>query len=417
MAIFTATLIQGAGNTFVVTLNPPAAFQGTENLAASVSSGGTATAITTTTPTWASGQTAGAYTIVNLPFTATQAAALAPGYYVVIITLADSTAPLAWGLLEVVSGPSASPNPVQDFLVTPAEVLGLVPDLCAAGYLADLPRVITSATQAIRKYCSRNFTRTTMTKEFYPNYQGQIRLDEIPVNEVIRIATGRDAALWIVGPSNAQIANVRFAYTGDYDSGIVNTGLILTSTASAITTTTTLLFATYTTIQALATAINAVSGWTTQVGNTYGLWPSTELVGADSAQGALVGSGCRLDVYSQDAALERLDANTGMIWLGGGIYGSNLNTPAWGPDWMQFLPSQQSPQRVKVTYDAGFTTIPSPVVMAAIETIQAAFARLTTDQIIKSETADAYSYQLRDQLDFIPDAAKHALATYRIFNA
>ena len=417
MAIFTATLIQGAGDTFTVALNPPAAFQGTENLSASVSSGGTAAASLTITPTWVPGQTAGAFTLVYLPFTATQAAALAPGYYVVILTLADATAPLSWGLLEVVSGPSVSPNPIQDFLVSPAEVLGLVPDLCAASYLADLPRVITAATQAIRKYCSRNFTRTTMTTEFRPNYEGMIRLDEIPVNEVIRIATGRDGALWIVGPSTAQIANVRFAYTGDYDSGIVNTGLILTSTASAVTTTTTLLFATYATVQDLAAAINAVAGWSTQVTAGYALWPSTELVGADSAQGALTGSGCQLDIYSRDASLERLDPNTGMIWLGGGFWGNSLNTPAWGPDWQQFLPTQQAPTRCKITYDAGFTTIPSPVVMAAIETVQAMFSRLQTDQIIQSETADAYSYTLRDQLDFLPDSAKHALATYRIFNA
>lgn len=417
MAIFSIRAIQGAGDSWTITLNPPASFQGTETLAATISSGGTAAAILAVTPTWAPGQIAGAFTIVTLALTNTQTASLAPGYYVVIITLADNSAPLSWGLLEVVSAPSASPNPIQDFLVSPAEVLGLVPDLTTAAYLADLPRIIGSATQAIRKYCSRNFTRTVQTKEFRPNYQGQIRLDEIPVNEVIRIATGREGALWITGPTSAQIANVRYAYTGDYDSGIVNTGLILTSVTNAVTIATTLLFATYPMVSQLSAAITAL-GWSSRTSPTFNSWPTTELVGADAAQGALVGAGCQLDIYSTDASMERLDPATGMIWLGYGSGNStSLDSPTWGPDYVQFVTPSKYPAKCKITYDAGFTTIPSPVVMAAIETVQAAFSRLATDQIILEETADAYSYKLRDQLDFIPSSAKHALATYRLFNA
>ena len=415
MAIFSISNVQGTGAVWTVTLNPPAAFQGTEALLATVSTGGTAAALLSNTPTWTAGQSPGAFTQVDFALSATESGTLAPGYYVVLISLANYAAALAWGLLEVVAMPGGSPT--QDFLVTPAEVLGLVPDLTTADKLADLPRVIDAATKSIRKYCSRHFTRRTVTKEFTPNYQGQIRLDDIPVNQVSRIATGRDSAMWITGPNNSQIANVKYSFTGDYDSGIANTGLILTSIASAVTTSTTLLFATYTTLASLASAINATSGWHASVASGYSLWPSTELVGADSAQGALTSSGCQLDVYSTDAAMERLDPLTGMIWLGTGIYGGSLNTPAWGPDYVAFLPTLKVPTRVKITYDAGYTTIPSPVAMACIETVQAVFSRLTTDQIIQSETADAYSYQLRDQLDFLPDAVKHALAPYRLFNA
>lgn len=412
MPIFTQTLIQGQGAAFTVTLNPPAAFEGTEALAATVSTGGTDAALLTLTPTWSAGQTAGSYTRVDLAYTSEQAASLAPGYYVVTTTLADNSAALAWGLLTVLSAPGQ--QPAQDFLVSPAEVLGLLPDVATATTLASLPRVIGAATDAIRRYCSRNFTRVTVTKEFRPSYEGLVRLDEIPVNQVLRIAAGRDNALSITGPSTAQIASVRSAFTGDLDSGLTATGLILSSTSSAVATETTLLYADYPTLASLAAAVNAVGGWqaTTQAG--YSPWPSTELVGTDAAQGAL--SGAMLDVYSEDVAMERLDPFTGMLQLGTGLYGSSLNTPAWGPDWGQFA-TPRFPTRVRVTYDAGFATIPSPVVMAAIEIIQAAFSRLATDQALRSETADDYSYTLRDQLDAIPESARKALAPYRIYNA
>lgn len=412
MPISTVTAIQGQGVSYTQTLSS-STFQGTETLTASVSTGGTATALLTLTPTWASGQTTGSYGRVSLAFTSAQTASLTPGYYVVQTSLADSTSALAWALLEVVA--AAGQSPTYDWLTTPAEVLGLVPDLVSTENLADLPRAIGAATDSIRRYCNRWFTRRTMTKEFTPNIYGQVRLDEIPVNAVTRIATTRDNAIQVKGPSSAQLASVKMAFTGDYDSGITVTGLTLTSTASAVTTTTTLSFSTYTTITALAAAIRAVSGWSATVSGNYGSWPTSELVGLDAAQGALTADGAWLDVYSEDASLERLHPETGMLWLRTGY--SSLDSPAWGPTWMDAAPSRRVPTRVKITYDAGYTTLPSPVVIATIETVQALFGRMATDQVLQSEHAADYSYTLKDQIDFLPDSVKHALAPYRIHNA
>lgn len=413
MSIFVGTIIQGQGITLTLAA-PSAAFQGTEGLTASVSTGGTAAAVLTVTPSWSSGQTAGAYSRMDVAITSTQAAAIAPGYYVIQAGISDASAAIAWGLLEVVA--AAGNLPTYDWLVQPAEVLGQVSDLVTVDNLADLPRIITAATETVRRYCCRNFTRATWTKEFRPNYKGVVRLDEIPVNQVLRIATGRDHAMQIVGPSIAQLARVAFSQTGDYATGITTTGVVLTSTASAVSTSTTLLFADYPTLSALAAAIQA-AGWSCSLTPGYSSWPSTELVGGEAAQGALTGDGAWLDVYSEDATLERLDQDTGMVWLSSSLGAASLNSPAWGPDYGQFIDARRYPARVKVTYDAGFDTIPSPVVLATIETIQSAFARLRSDNALKSETTPDYSYVLRETIEGMPESARHLLAPYRIYNA
>ncbi len=311
MAIFSLRAVQGSAESWTVTASS-GAFQGTEPLTAVVSTGGTAAALLTLTPTWAAGQQPGSYRAVVVSITGQQAASLSPGYYVCEAKIADGSTSLAWGLLEIVAAPGGTPT--QDFLVSPAEVLGLVPDIATPDKLADLPRTIGAATDAVRKYCRCNFTRKTYGKEFAPNYAGMIRLDEVPVNAVLRVATNREAALWLYGPPSAQIANVRFSATGDYAGGLTYTGLVLTSTTSAVATTTTLLFSAYPTVSELASAVNA-AGWKTRVGDTFGAWPSTELVGGEAGQGALTGEGARLDVYSEDASLERVDLEAGFIWL------------------------------------------------------------------------------------------------------
>jgi hypothetical protein len=413
MSIFIGQLIQGEANILTLTAYS-AAFQGTETLTASLSTGGTAAAVLTITPTWTTGQTTGEYSRFDAAFTAVQTAALTPGYYVLQAGISDASAALAWGLIEVVA--AAGQLPAYDWLVQPAEVLGLVSDLVTVDNLADLPRILTAATEAIRRYCHRNFTRATRTKEFRPSYEGVIRLDEIPVNQVTRVAIGRDNALRIIGPSSAQIARVQFAFVGDYAAGIVNTGVTLASVANATTTTTTLNFATYATLSALATAIQG-AGWTCSVTPGYSAWPCSELIGGDAAQGALTGDGAWLDVYSEDATLERLDPETGMITLRSRYGSTSWDSPAWGPDRGGFSDARPFPSRAKVTYDAGFDAIPSPVVQATVEVVQAAFARLKSDNAIKSERAADYSYVYRDIMEGLPVAVRQLLAPYRIYNA
>lgn len=413
MSISYTTIVQGQGVVLTLTLSA-STFQGTESLAATVGTGGTDAALLTLTPSWSSGQTAGSYGRVDVTLTAADTASLSPGYYVLQVTMADDSAALAWVLLSVVASPGE--DPAYSWLVQPSDVLGLVADLVTVRNLPDLPSVISAASDSIRRYCARWFTRKTWTTEYTPNVYGQVRLDEIPVNAISRIAQGRDNAMQVIGPSTAQLARVSCTTTGDYAGGLSVTGLTLTSVTSAVTTTTNLSFATYTTLGALQAAINAVAGWSASVYSGYSLWPTSELVGLTAAQGALNAGGCWLDVYTEDASLERMDADTGMIWLANrGV--NYIDSPAWGPGWNQWTSNPRSPSRVKVTYDAGYDEIPRAVQLAAVETVQAMFSRLSTDQIIAGEKAADYSYTLKDQLDSLPDSVKHALAPYRIYNA
>ena len=410
--ISSVRIIQGVGGVINFTLSA-GVFQGTESLTAVVSTGSTAASVLTLTPAWTAGQTTGAYQLCYVTYTAANSAALSPGFYTIAISLTDTTAALAYALLEVVAG--AGQTPTYDWLVQPAEVMGLVSDVQDITKLADLPRLCGAATGLIRSYCNRWFTRRIVTKEFMPSYTGQVMLSEIPVNQVIRIATGRTNALQITGPTSAQVASVYYATTGDYGLGQAVTGLVLYSIASGFSSTTTITFSANQTLASLVTAINAVSGWKANAG-TYGAWAVTELVGGEASQSAVTSDGAWLDVYATGATLERLDQETGLLRLTRSG-GSTIDTPAWGPDWLAWQDGRQYPNRVKITYDAGYTVLPDQVVSAASDIIQAMLASYASDNAILSEAADGYSYTYKQLIDAIPPIARQKLSAYRLVNA
>ncbi|HYV40104.1 MAG TPA: hypothetical protein VE988_30740 [Gemmataceae bacterium] len=212
--------------------------------------------------------------------------------------------------------------------------------------------LITAASDAIAKYCRRDFYARSYDELYSAAGAGRLLLRQYPVQAVTSVRYGPVGVLKIQNTDTAthQQARVR----------VTSTGLTLTRVASGVTTTSTLTFAGNVTLQALATAIIALgNGWTATVlgdANDYGKWPSTDLYIAPS-----FGDG----VSSQGNINVR------------GIYGelqlhvNELTDFEFDPrGWLVRCEELGWPcgvNSLRVQYTAGYTTIPEAVQEACAE--------------------------------------------------
>lgn len=259
-----------------------------------------------------------------------------------------------------------------------------------AGQAAFLPSLITSASEAVRRVCNRNFDRRIYADEYDPGGMG-VMLREFPVNAVLRVAGNRSTAISIAADRNTnQRATVAFTTSGDEETGLTFTGLTLTRVATGTTTVEALAFVDYPTISTLSAAINELGGgWTAIVASNFGGWPSTELIGGDVAQGAVV-SAAELWIYASDLAGCRLiDRRTGLIEI---------------PTFRHL---------VQVTYDAGFDTIPAAVQEGTAEVLKFALDRIPADAALSGEVLKGYQWTARDIQTNIPPAAWYNLMRFK----
>lgn len=290
-----------------------------------------------------------------------------------------------------------NPGPAGD-LITSAY---LTSALAAAGIsvtaavTAVQPTLISAASDVVRRFCgNRDFVRRTYTDEYTPALDGSVMLRQLPVNQVLKVEGTRDVALVLsFSPTAGQSAWVAFTTAGDFASGtLAHTGLRLSSVTNGAQTDTALAFATYPTLSQLSAAVNAVTGWTATTGGSYTAWPSTSLITADVAQGALASNGCELEVYSEVLSGCTFDPRTGRLATGR-RHLSPTGGPLWGPDWQIFDDAETDPRgAVRVTYDAGFDTVPLSVQQATAEACIDLLNLLSLDQRLSSETVGEYSY-------------------------
>lgn len=256
------------------------------------------------------------------------------------------------------------------------------------------PTLITAASRIVRRYCGdRFFNRATFVEEYNPAMDGRVALRQIPVNSVFKVEGTRDVALEIsFSPTAGQSAWVVFTTTGDTDTETLTyTGLTLSSVTNGVETDTTLSFASYGTLGALAAAIAALPGWTATAG-AFSAWPSTALLTANTAQGAMTDDGCELEIYSEVLTGCTLDPRTGMLSTGRRNVG-RTGGPQWGPDWQVFADADAyRGGSVRVTYDAGFTTVPIEVQQACAELVLDMVYQMPADQRMNSESDGAQSY-------------------------
>lgn len=284
--------------------------------------------------------------------------------------------------------------------------------------LATLDTVIDAASATIERYCRRKFARATYDQIYQSGWEGTILLQQYPINAISRVSWSKEMALRIVNTdtSTNQRATVAFDFpsTADFETGLTAQGLKLVRVASAVTSTSTLSFGTYTTLQTLEAAINAIgNGWGATVSTGYEKWATTELVGAEGAQGCL-DSFAELDVFSEDLSGFRyvVKRDAGIIQMRGrarreyyAFQDDRADLAEWG--------------QVRVVYDAGYQTIPSELQDATAETVKNTLLGLAVNPFVSAEAAGQYSFSFdfRDKGVRLTEAVKTSLAPFRDLRA
>jgi hypothetical protein len=167
--------------------------------------------------------------------------------------------------------------------------------------------LIAAYSDAVRKYCRRDFTLAAYDELYNGTGDRRLLLRQYPVASVEAVRYRPVTVLKVINNATTLNQQARVQVT--------SVGLKLTAVASGVTTTvpdTTLSYATNPTLNALAAAINAQgNGWVAQiVGDAgaqggqgdYGLWPSADLFVAPSygdasqSQGAMTARGVNAEL-------------------------------------------------------------------------------------------------------------------------
>jgi hypothetical protein len=260
---------------------------------------------------------------------------------------------------------------------------------------------------------------------------GEIRLARPPINKIMRIQSYPLTAL-TVSNGTADTAWVYAATTGDLASGLTITGLTLNWISAGVVSTSTVTFSSLADqrISTLATAIDAVgSGWSATADPTLGDWPVSELLNTPEGAGAGPDDqpygATQYLVYSRNLTTYYPNVDGGErtgLYVVGRQQGSS-DAQRWGPGGETVFDGYgygggRWPDRVKVTYDGGFATIPREVQLATVELAKQQLHRLGIDLTLRSETAGEYSYTIDPaQVDALPKWVLQALSRHRITNA
>lgn len=415
--MFTWRLMQGFGGALPLTV-AACPVDSSLGLTATVSGGTTADALITFAPEWAS---SGPPNLI-LTLTGAQTASLAPGGYIVQVGLDKGAGVLAIGELVVLAAPGNAP--AYDVLTTPGRVLLMDVNMRNnPDRVAMLPLALRSASELIRRFCYRRFTRGEYTEYHTPNLEGAVRLDEFPVHRIIRASWKLQPAVTILAdPSLFQTAYVNYATQDDPfgdPRGATYTGINLIGTASGVMTTTTIDFADTPKLSDLATAIGAATGWSASAGG-YGEWATSELYCDGASRGALKGDAA-LSVFSEDVGVSKVAGRIGMFRVGPGLQYADSFGPRWGPNWIDFAGDGWYGDGgiVRITYDAGFSEVPDAIQDATASMSRLLIDRMLTDFMVKKESIGDYSYELNDKLMStpIPDAIRASLFPYVGFRA
>lgn len=400
-------------------------------LSASVWEGGNQTTILTPTVAWntTGGQTGYGQGQFSLSISGTQSAPLDPaGEYHVLVssTTAGVTSPAWEGMLKVLATPgSVSPSPPD--LITYDYCLGQLRRISLTDDQIDvIPLLIPAASQLWRLLCGEiNFDQRTLTEEHEVENDGYVRLLQQPVQVVTRVQGIPNQALTVSNTSSSvQTAQAYFSYavsaSGTSTITKTATGLVLNWVSNGVPSTTTLLFATYTTISALATAINAVgSGWSAMA--NYGQWGSTELTGGSVAQGCSsqnpnpLGSGAAIFNVLGDIGCGQLRPRSPMLFVGR-QQGGNALAERWGHGGYELFDSdgQEDMGLVKVTYISGFPVIPPDVQNQVAQIVKWKLELGVQELLLKMENADDYQYEMSPEMAHaVPTPIKEAAGQWK----
>ncbi len=270
-----------------------------------------------------------------------------------------------------------------------------------------IPWLVTAASDAWRLECNNlNFDLRSLVEWHTVENDGYCRLWQQPIQIITRVQGIQQLALTISN-SSAQTAQAYFSFTGfDNGQGVdtrIATGIVLNSIASGVPATSTVSFTTNETISQLATAINIVGGgWSAQLDGSWGSWACTELSGGFVSQGCAANAqpaGGALFYILDDLANPKLMPSSPMLYVGQ-QQGSNVLAERWGPGGEQMFGGQGQVDLglVKVSYQAGFATIPQEIQYQVAQIVKWKLELGVQELLLKAETAADYRYELAAEL-------------------
>jgi hypothetical protein len=279
-----------------------------------------------------------------------------------------------------------------------------------------LSTLITAASDAIAKYCRRDFVSATYDELYSGNGDRKLMLREYPV---ISVQSVRYRPVTVLKVTNTNPANVQAR------ASVTSTGLTLVRVnAGTSTTDTSCTFAGNPTLTALAAAVNAVgNGWSAQVvgdATNYGSWPSADLYwptsfprygGGTSGQGALqcvAGSYAELKMHTYEMAGYQWDPRG---WLLRAI-------PYTDPELVhpEDLVWPVGINNLRVQYTAGYATVPEAVQEACAKWVAAMYYECTRDpllsnQLLTTGAATAWHDVPAALIELLAPYRRHTIAT------
>jgi hypothetical protein len=282
-----------------------------------------------------------------------------------------------------------------------------------AALVADL---ITSASDAIEKYCRRYFVSRGYDEVYNGTGDRRLLLRQYPIQAVTAVRYQPATVLSVINTNTSLNQQARVQVT--------STGLQLWRKASGVAITEALLaWSSYPTLAQLAAAIAARgNGWYAQVAGSsddYGKWPSADLWIPPSfgdgvtSQGYLTARGqyAALLMHTCEMAGYQWDAGRG--WLLRAM-------PHTDPELVhsEDLVWPVGINNIRVQYTAGYTTIPEAVQQACAEWVADLYWHSQRDPSLVqsmgiSGAAAGYKTVISSQLGRPPDRVRALLEPYR----
>jgi hypothetical protein len=247
-----------------------------------------------------------------------------------------------------------------------------------------LQALIAAASDAIQKWCRRDFLSATYDELYSGNGDRKLLLREYPV---VSVQSVRYRPVTVIKITNTLAVNVQARVS------VTSTGLTLVRVNAGVSTTdTSASFAGNATLTALAAAVNALgNGWSAQVvgdATNYGSWPSADLYvptsfprygGGTSGQGALqcvAGSFAELKMHTYELAGFQWDSRG---WLLRAI-------PYTDPELLhpEDLVWPVGINNLRVQYTAGYATVPEAVQEACAKWVAILYFEATRDPALSS---------------------------------
>lgn len=297
----------------------------------------------------------------------------------------------------------------------PAQTIGSVQDIGSIQFIygldrSGLERSINAASDEIETWCSRTFASTTYTQLVSGRGTPKLRLRQIPIVSIARVAIGARVAFTVQNSS-----------TDAQDATIKNDGtnLTLVVTGGANEDSSTIALATYTDIGDLVTQIVAVgNGWAATLDPSAETdWPSTEVL-QFSPRSAL-GSDLRVWIPEEASANYETHTVSGILERKRGprIRTIPLGTirggwPMSAPEIRPMTGESSGPVwpdgrlNIWVEYTAGYATVPFDVQDVCSELAANRYKRGMRDTSLTSQSVAGYSYSDSGQGPFTDEMRK-----------